>query len=82
MKPSTLVHKKLSHSETIGLRMHWNFTVSYLFTLVRFFMRVSIIDELGKSNRNQAQSGRYTELQDALNKRREVGTLEISYSKM
>ena len=30
------------------------------------------------SNGDQAQSGRYTELQDASNKRKEMGTLEIS----
>ena len=30
------------------------------------------------SNGDQAQSGRYTELQDASNKRKEVGKLEIS----
>ena len=40
-----------------------------------------MICERKSSNRNQAQSGRYTELQVALSKRREVGTLEISYSK-
>ena len=34
------------------------------------------------SNRDQAQSGRYTELQDALNKQKQVGTLEFSCSKM
>ena len=33
------------------------------------------------SNGDQAQSGRYTELQDASNKRKEVGTLEISEPK-
>ena len=33
-------------------------------------------------NGDQPQSGTYTELQDALNKRKEVGTLEISYSKI
>ena len=33
------------------------------------------------SNGDLAQSGRCTELQDALNKRKEVGTLEISEPK-
>ena len=46
------------------------------------FATCSIICEKKSSNRNQEQSGRYTELQDALNKRRDPGILEVSYSIM
>ena len=47
---------------------------------VTFFLQ--LIALFVAENRDQAQSGRYTELQDALNKRKEVGTLEFSFSKI
>ena len=50
---------------------------------VASFLRLyCIICGRKSSNGDQAQSGRYTELQDSLNKRKEVGTLEISHSKI
>ena len=47
-----------------------------------FLATYCIICGRKSSNGDQAQSGRYTERQDALNKRKAVGTLEISYSKI